>query len=103
MAENLSNTRFVKIPGAWRPGYFHFCLFLLLTFSSGLFAQKQTKIFEGIEIGFEMEQARGDRAGGKFMEGDHVYFRFTIRDTLTGEASPGQSRAWMNPPKRFQR
>lgn len=88
----------MRIPGTLRPGYFHFCLSLFLIFSSTSFAQKQTKVFEGIEIGFEVEQAKADRKGEKFIEGDQVYFRFSIRDTLTGEgisgASPG---AWMEP------
>lgn len=91
----------MKIPGAFRPGYFHLYLIFFLVFSSNAFAQKQVKVFEGIEIGFEMEQAKASRTGEKIQEGDHVYFRFTIRDTLTGEgisgASPG---AWMEPAKK---
>lgn len=87
-----------KIPGAFRPGYFLFCIFLICLSGDFLEAQRQTAIFEGIEIGFEMEHARPGNPVGEFMEGDHAFFRFTIRDTLTGEgisgASPG---AWMEP------
>lgn len=63
-----------------------------------LIGQVQQSVFEGIEVGFEMAHVSQDKAAGEFMEGDHVTFRFTIRDTLTGKgisgASPG---AWMEP------
>lgn len=75
-----------------------FCLLLFMGMPNESAAQKQAAVFEGIEIAFEMLHVDKERPTGEFMEGDHAIFRFTIRDTLTGEgisgANPG---AWMEP------
>ncbi|MCB9232397.1 MAG: YncE family protein [Bacteroidia bacterium] len=67
-------------------------------------AQKQTAVFDGIEIGFEMSHVDGANPSAPFREGDDAIFRFTIRDTLSGNgisgASPG---AWMEPSRRNSR
>lgn len=87
-----------KVSGAKCAGYFLcFCSMAILCLSTA-FGQKQTAVFEGIEVGFEMEHEIPGMPKDLFKEGDYVRFRFTISNTLTGEgisgASPG---AWMEP------